>query len=149
MRDTYPLLALRGILVFPNMVTPLEVGREQSIHALEKAMAQDKKLVLAAQRDASIVEPQPDDIYPVGTLSEIKQLLKLPEGQIRVLVEGLERVEIRQFLDTEKYLKVVIESKWSTIESDIEIEALARSVSAYFEKYVKLSKKIPNEIISS
>jgi ATP-dependent Lon protease len=145
----YPLLALRGTIVFPNMVTPLEVGRELSIYALEAAMTGDKKLVLAAQKDASIVEPLPEDIYNVGTICEIKQLLKMPEGQIRVLMEGLQRVEIRYFIEDGNYFKVAVEPRESIVTHDMETEALRRSVLDFFEKYVRMSKKIPNEVISS
>jgi ATP-dependent Lon protease len=145
----YPLLALRGTIVFPNMVTPLEVGRELSIYALEAAMTGDKKLVLAAQKDASIVEPLPEDIYNVGTICEIKQLLKMPEGQIRVLMEGLQRVEIRYFIEDGNYFKVSVEPRESIVTHDMETEALRRSVLDFFEKYVRMSKKIPNEVISS
>ena len=145
----YPLLALRGTIVFPNMVTPLEVGRELSIYALEAAMTGDKKLVLAAQKDASVVEPLPEDIYNVGTICEIKQLLKMPEGQIRVLMEGIERVEISYFVEDGNYFKVAVEPRESIVTQDIETEALRRSVLDFFEKYVRMSKKIPNEVISS
>lgn len=149
MKDTYPLLALRGVLIFPNMITPLEVGREVSIHALEEAMTKDKKLVFVAQKDASIVEPQQEDLYRVGTLSEVKQLLKLPEGQIRVLVEGLERVKILDFLDNEHFFEVNVELMESNVDYDLELEALSRSVLSQFEKYVRMSKKIPHEVIGS
>lgn len=145
----YPLLALRGTIVFPNMVTPLEVGRELSIYALEAAMTGDKKLVLAAQKDASIVEPLPEDIYNVGTICEIKQLLKMPEGQIRVLMEGLQRVVIRYFIEDGNYFKVAAVPQESIVTHDMETEALRRSVLDFFEKYVRMSKKIPNEVISS
>ncbi len=150
MKETvYPLLALRGTIVFPDMVTPLEVGRELSIYALEAAMTGDKKLVLAAQKDASIVEPLPEDIYDVGTICEVKQLLKMPEGQIRVLMEGIQRVEIRYFIEDGSYCQVAVEPRDSIITHDIETEALKRSVLDLFEKYVRMSKKIPNEVISS
>lgn len=149
MKETYPLLALRGIIVFPNMVIPLEVGRENSINALEEAVAKDKKLVLAAQKDATILEPLQDDIYSIGTLSEVKQLLKLPEGQIRVLVEGLQRVEIDYFVDNSNFFEVAVTPQDSIIDNDLETEALQRSVLDMFEKYVKMSKRIPTEVIAS
>jgi len=149
MKETYPLLALRGIIVFPNMVIPLEVGRENSINALEEAVAKDKKLVLAAQKDATILEPLQDDIYSIGTLSEVKQLLKLPEGQIRVLVEGLQRVEIDYFVDNSNFFEVAVTPQDSIVDNDLETEALQRSVLDMFEKYVKMSKRIPTEVIAS
>ncbi len=149
MKDTYPLLALRGVLIFPDMITPLEVGREVSIHALEEAMAKDKKIVFVAQKDASIAEPEYEDLYSVGTLSEIKQLLKLPEGQIRVLVEGLERVKIIDYLDNDHFFEVTVQQIESVVDYGLELDALGRSVIKQFEKYVKLSKKIPHEVISS
>ncbi len=148
-QEIYPLLALRGMIIFPYMVTPLEVGRERSILALEQAMAHDKKIVLASQVEASIVEPQPEDIHTFGTLCEVKQLLKLPEGQIRVLVEGLNRVEIKRFIDNDDYLEVGIISMENGYEDDLEVKALRRSVLERFEKYVKIGKKIPAEVLGS
>ena len=100
-QDTYPLLPLRGMLVFPFMITPLDVGREKSIRALEEAMTQDRQLILAVQRSAETSEPEADDIQEIGVMAEIKQLLKMPEGQLRVLVEGLYRVKIEEFVDTD------------------------------------------------
>lgn len=147
--NIYPLLALRGLLVFPNMVTPLEVGREISIQALEEAMKKNKQLVLAAQKDASIIEPGEEDIYKFGTLCEVKQLLKLPEGQLRVLIEGIKRVEIDYYTENEDYFEVAVTELDSILDYDLEIEALMRSVMSYFEQYVKLSRNIPNEVINS
>lgn len=145
----YPLLALRGIIVFPNMVTPLEVGRELSIQALEAAMTNDRKLVLAAQKDASVIEPLQEDIFTVGTLCEVKQLLKMPEGQFRVLIEGIQRVKISYFIENSDFFEVAVQPMESQVSYDIEVEALRRSVLDFFEKYVKMSKKIPNEAIGS
>lgn len=149
MQETYPLLALRGTIVFPYMITPLEIGRELSLNALEKAMDTDKKLVLAAQKDASILEPEFEDIYDFGTMCRVKQVLKLPEGQIRILVEGLSRVQLTSFIQEDNYYQVTISEKVSTDEYDLHIEALARSVMESFEKYVRASKKIPKEVLAS
>lgn len=148
-RNTYPLLALRGIVIFPYMITPLEVGREMSINAVEQAMKNDKKIVLATQKDASIVQPLPEELYSFGTLCEVKQVLKLPEGQIRVLIEGLSRVEIKEFLPNEEYFEVDVVSYVSELEYDQEVEALCRSVLKSFENYIRLAKKIPAEALAS
>ncbi len=151
--ERLPLLALRGMIVFPYTVTPLDVGRERSIHALEEAMVQDRLIVLAAQTEARISEPGPDDIYKVGTLAEIKQLLKMPEGELKVLVEGIRRIRIREFVQEEPYLQVVVEEvsdpQAEDVATDPEMEALMRSTVEQFERYVKLSKKLPNEVLVS
>ncbi len=146
---TYPLLALRGMLIFPHMVTPLEVGRERSIKALEEAMSQNKQIVLAAQIEASVVDPQPEDIYEYGTLCEVKQLLKLPEGQIRVLVEGLARIKVQSYVENEGYLKASVLIIEEDYDDGLEVQALRRSVLQRFEDYVRISKKIPAEVLSS
>ena len=133
------------------MVTPLEVGRPRSINALENAMIKGKKLVMAAQREVANLEPQPEDIYPIGTLCEVKQLLKTPEGQIRILVEGLERVRITEFNDTDFYYEVSVVHEESTDnEVDLEMRALIRTVREKFEEYVLSSnKRIPKEILAT
>ncbi|MGM0438383.1 MAG: LON peptidase substrate-binding domain-containing protein, partial [Bacillota bacterium] len=101
-----PLLASRGIVVFPNMVIPLLVGRDKSIEAIEESMMRDKKIIIASQKDEEIEEPDEDDIYKVGTIAEVKQLIKLPNGMIKVIVEGLKRAEILEYLSKEEYFSV-------------------------------------------
>ena len=144
-----PLLPLRGVIVFPNMVLHLDVGRERSIKALDEAMVNDSKIMLVAQKEAQIDEPEPDDLYPLGTIANIKQMLKLPGGTIRVLVEGLSRARIMVFLDTEPFIKVEAEEIEEDEFKDTEREALIRSVLVQFEQYIKLSKKVSPEILST
>ncbi|HKM42825.1 MAG TPA: LON peptidase substrate-binding domain-containing protein, partial [Limnochordia bacterium] len=148
---SYPLLPLRGTLVFPHMVTPLEVGRERSIEAVEQSMVGDGRIVLAAQHQLAVEDPQPEDIYSVGTLCEIKQLLKVPEGQIRILVEGLSRVTLERIDDAEGYYETLVTAVPETNGDmdSFEREALMRAVREEFEKYVRLSKKIPAEVLMS
>lgn len=148
-RRQLPLLPLRGILVFPYMVVHLDVGREKSIAAMEEAMVQDKQILLATQKDPRIDDPRPEDIYRVGTVAEIKQLIKIPGGTIRVLVEGIARARILSFLDGEKFYLVDCEEYTEQPVESAEIEALTRSVIFQFEQYVKLSKKIPAETVVS
>jgi len=148
-KETLPLLPLRGMIVFPYMVVPLDVGREKSINALEAAMVNERLIVLAAQRQAKVNEPNQDDIYSVGTVAEIKQLLKLPDGSIRVLVEGLYRVRIVEYLQFDPYYSVRLAEVEETNEKDSEIEALVRSTLFHFEQYTKLNKKSPPEVLSS
>ncbi|NLJ81169.1 MAG: endopeptidase La [Firmicutes bacterium] len=147
----YPLLPLRGTLVFPFVVTPLEVGRARSVEAIEQATQGDRRIVLAAQHHTATEEPRPEDIYKVGTLCEIKQILKVPEGQARVLVEGLERVNLEQINDAEGYYETAITVVPKTIGDmdSLELQALERVVLNQFEKYVRLSKRIPAEIVMS
>ena len=151
MSKTYPLLPLRGTLVFPYMITPLEVGRVRSIEAVEQTMLRDGRIVLATQHQVATEDPQPEDIYGVGTLCEVKQLLKVPEGQIRILVEGLHRVTLEQIDDAEGYYEALVTPVPETNgEMDVyEREALMRIVRDEFEKYVRLGKKIPAEVLMS
>lgn len=148
-RREIPLLPLRGILIFPYMIIHLDVGREKSISALEEAMVQDRLIMLATQKEAQTDRPKPDDIYSVGTIAEIKQLLKLPGGTIRVLVEGISRAKIINYLQDDPYYLVNIEEFKDTEERSSEVEALVRSSIHYFEQYVKMSKKIPPETLVS
>ncbi len=144
-----PLLPLRGILVFPYMIIHLDVGREKSISALEEAMVHDRLIMLASQKDAQNDKPLPEDIFSTGTVAEIKQLLKLPGGTIRVLVEGLHRANIEKFVELEPYYQVEI-TEYEEMEGKTpEVEALTRSVVHQFEQWVKLSKKIPPETLVS
>ncbi|NLL42572.1 MAG: endopeptidase La [Firmicutes bacterium] len=144
-----PLLPLRGTLVFPYMVTPLEVGRERSIEAVEQSMLKDGRIVLAAQHQLAVENPQPEDIHGVGTLCEIKQLLRVPEGQIRVLVEGLSRVTLEHIEDADGYYEafVTVVPETNGEVDNFELEALMRTTRDEFEKYVRLSKKIPAEVL--
>jgi ATP-dependent Lon protease len=146
---TVPLLPLRDIIVFPHMVVPLFVGREKSIAALEEAMKNDKDILLAAQKKAKTNEPVPDDIFEVGTLGTIIQLLRLPDGTVKVLVEGKKRARIRKFLPSEAFFLTEVEEVEEVVDRNVELEALVRSVQATFEAYVKLNKRIPPEMLMS
>ncbi len=147
--ERVPLLALRDLVIFPNMVIPLFVGREKSIKALETAMERDRIIFLVAQKDARTDDPQKKDIYEIGTISEILQILKLPDGAIRVLVEGLTRVKIKEYLQEEPFFEVSIERLNENIEKTKETEALMRMVMDEFQKYVRMNKKIPPETLMS
>ncbi|MGB4504831.1 MAG: endopeptidase La [Syntrophaceticus sp.] len=140
-----PLLPLRGLLVFPYMVIHLDVGREKSVNAIDEAMLHDREIFLVTQREAQTDEPREDDLYQVGTIAEIKQLLKLPGGTFRVLVEGLRRARIKQYLSSEPFIQVVVEEFPESYEKTPEIEAMMRTVTNQFEEYVKAGKKIPPE----
>ena len=145
----YPLLPLRDILVFPSTVVPLFVGREKSIQALEQAMAQNKEILLAAQIKAKTNEPTPDDIYRVGTVSTILQLLRLPDGTVKVLVEGQKRARIVSYLEAEEFFLVETSVLEEEQKGGIENEALIRTVKIAFDNYVRLNKRIPPEMLLS
>lgn len=144
-----PLLPLRGLLVYPSMVLHLDVGREKSVKALEKAMVDDNLILLCSQSEVNIEEPTHDDIFRIGTVAKIRQMLKLPNGTIRVLVEGIERAEIIEYLDTEEYYEVTAEVRPEGETSDPEVDALMRSVLAQFEHYINLSKKVTPETLAA
>jgi ATP-dependent Lon protease len=145
----FPVLPLRDIVVFPHMIVPLFVGREKSIRALEEVMRDDKQILLVAQKNAGQDDPGTEDIYRVGTVSSVLQLLKLPDGTVKVLVEGNARAEINSFIDNPKFFQAHAEVL-SDVESDPrELEALARAVVTQFEQYVKLNKKVPPEVLVS
>ncbi len=144
-----PLLPLRDVVVYPHMVLPLFVGREKSIEALEDAMANDKQVLLVAQRNASDDVPEPDDLYQVGTVSNILQLLKLPDGTIKVLVEGGYRAAILEVDDEGSFAVARAEEIISEDVPEQEVDALLRSTVTQFEKYVNLSKKVPAEVLTS
>src|SRR5690242_10376272 len=148
-KRSVPLLPLRDIIVFPHMVSQLFVGRERSINALDAAMARDKDIFLAAQKNAKTNEPTPDDIFQVGTLGTIMQLLRLPDGTVKVLVEGKKRAKIKKFPQTEEYFLVEVEEVAEQSAKGVEVEALMRSVQAAFEMYVKLNKKVQPEVLMS
>ena len=143
-----PLLASRGIVVFPNMVIPLLVGRDISIEAIEEAMMRDKKIIIASQKEEEVDEPDEEDIYRVGTIAEVKQLIKLPNGMIKVIVEGLKRAEILEYLSKEGYFSVHV-NVFNDNEKEVnnELKALMRTVINDFEEYIKYNKKLPAEIM--
>ncbi|HBR23338.1 MAG TPA: endopeptidase La, partial [Firmicutes bacterium] len=145
--EVLPLLPLRGMIVFPYMVVPLEVGREKSVGALEDAMVHDRLILLSAQREAKIDEPQPEDIHKIGTLAEIKQLMKLPDGTIRVLVEGLSRMEIDAFVQEDPFYRVRVNTVEQEQAGNLETEALMRSIVEQFEQFNKISKKVSAEVL--
>jgi ATP-dependent Lon protease len=146
---TLPLLPLRGLLVYPTMVLHLDVGRDRSVQALEKAMVGDQYIFLTTQKDMNIDEPGVDDFYKMGTLTKVKQMLKLPNGTIRVLVEGIQRAEISSFTNEEKFYEVNAFTHEDSEEKASEIEALMRTLLNYFEQYIKLSKKVSAETYST
>lgn len=146
-----PLLPLRGVLVFPTMVLHLDVGRPKSVKALEEAMMDDSEILLTSQIDLSVDEPEPDDLYQLGTIAEIKQMLKLPNGTIRVLVEGLQRAKIIHFFDRDDLFQVKVTpiEEEKADATDTEIIALMRSLLDHFEQYVHISKKVSQETLLS
>ncbi|MBQ9352587.1 MULTISPECIES: endopeptidase La [unclassified Phyllobacterium] len=145
----YAVLPLRDIVVFPHMIVPLFVGREKSIRALEEVMGVDKQILLATQKNAADDDPQADAIYNIGTIANVLQLLKLPDGTVKVLVEGIARAEITSFSDREDYHEANATTLSEPAEDAVEIEALARSVVSDFENYVKLNKKISPEVVGA
>ncbi|HPA73667.1 MAG TPA: endopeptidase La [Spirochaetota bacterium] len=146
----FPLLPLRDVVVFPHMVIPLFVGREKSINALDAAMKEDRLIILATQTDAQLSVPQSEDIYEVGTLSEILQLLKLPDGTIKVLVEGISRAYLKDLADADgNYFEAGVTDIERAVEPDSEISALKRGLLDAFEKYIKLNKKVPPEALTT
>lgn len=144
-----PLLALRGILVFPNMIMHLDVGREKSVAALEKAMVDDNEILLVSQRQANLDDPMPEDLYNVGTVASIKQVLKLPGGTVRVLVEGTARARVDNYIDSEPFFVVEAEMVAEDETKTPEIEAYMRALLHQFERYIKMSKKIPSDTLVS
>src|SRR5271167_3473627 len=148
-RRVVPLLPLRDIIVFPYMVSQLFVGRERSINALDAAMARDKDIFLAAQKNAKTNEPTPEDIFSVGTLGTVMQLLRLPDGTVKVLVEGKRRARIKKFAQTDEFFLTEVEEIGEAWQRGVEVEALMRSVQSAFEMYVKLNKKVQPEVLMS
>ncbi len=147
--DIFPVLPLRDIVVFPHMIVPLFVGRDKSVRALEDVMREDKQILLVAQKNAAQDDPTTDDIYTVGTVSTVLQLLKLPDGTVKVLVEGGKRAKIRGFTDNDQFFQAyadVVDEREGDLQ---ELEALSRSVVSQFEQYIKLNKKIPPEVLVS
>ena len=147
--EVFPVLPLRDIVVFPHMIVPLFVGREKSVRALEDVMKDDKQILLVAQKNASQDDPTPEDIFSVGTVGTVLQLLKLPDGTVKVLVEGTKRARIKSYTDNAAFFQAeaeLIEEKPGNAQ---EVEALARTVIAQFEQYIKLNRKIPPEVLVS
>ncbi len=145
----YPVLPLRDIVVFPHMIVPLFVGREKSIRALEKVMENDEQILLATQKNASDDDPSADQIYTIGSLANVLQLLKLPDGTVKVLVEGQHRARILGYTDHDDYFEADAEILVEESDEEVEVEAMARSVVSDFENYVKLNKKVSPEVLGS
>ncbi len=148
-RERLPVLPLRGVLVFPYMVLHLDVGRERSISALERAMMQENRILLISQKDAKLDEPTKDDLFEVGTIARVKQMIKLPGGTIRVLVEGLTRAKILELFTEELFLECDVDVLDDDPKKTPEIEALMRSVQYQFEQYIKVSRKVPPETLAT
>ncbi len=146
---TYPVLPLRDIVVFPHMIVPLFVGREKSVRALEEVMKTDQPILLVAQKDAATDDPGTEDIYQVGTLANVLQLLRLPDGTVKVLVEGTERARITGFTESDEFFEAQVEPIAEEMADEKEVKALMRSVLEQFEQYVKLNKKIGPEVLVS
>ncbi|RZO35464.1 MAG: endopeptidase La [Rhodospirillaceae bacterium] len=146
---TFPVLPLRDIVVFPHMIVPLFVGREKSVKALDDIMQDDKQILLVAQKDAGQDDPAVDDIYDVGTIGTVLQLLKLPDGTVKVLVEGSQRAKILRYAENEEFFQAEAELIEDGADADKDVEALSRSVISQFEQYIKLNKKIPPEVLVS
>ncbi|MEQ8585825.1 MAG: endopeptidase La [Thalassobaculaceae bacterium] len=147
--EVYPVLPLRDIVVFPHMIVPLFVGRDKSVRALEDVMQDDKKILLVTQRNAADDDPSPDDIYDIGTIGTVLQLLKLPDGTVKVLVEGGERARINRYTSTVAFFEAEAEVIAEDEGDEQEVEALSRAVVGQFEQYIKLNKKIPPEVLVS
>ncbi len=149
-KEKYPVLPLRDIVVYPKMIVPLFVGRDKSIKALQSVVDSDGNIVLATQKDATVEDPTPDDIYHIGTLGTVVQMLKLPDGTVKVLIEGVERVKISKFVKNKEFMQAEAEViPEISDENNLELAALVRAVLSQFEEYVKLSKKTPPEVLVS
>lgn len=147
--ENIPLLPLRGLLVFPSMVLHIDVGRERSVAALEHAMLGDNRIFLATQQDMRVESPDKNDLYDIGTVANVKQMLKLPNGTLRILVEGITRAKMVNYEEGDKFTSVNVELYQDSLEKDAETEALMRTLINYFEKYAKISNKITTETIES
>ena len=147
MTETYPVLPLRDIVVFPYMVVPLFVGRKKSVRAIEEAMLKNRKIVVCAQKNAKTDEPKKDELFTTATVAEILQLLKMPDGILKILVEGTKRINIKNFTKEDEFFEIEGEVIEIEDKKSIQLQALMRNVVALFEQYVKLNKKIPLEII--
>src|SRR5947209_12105585 len=140
-----PMMPIRDVVIFPYMMTPFVVGRESSVRALEEALASDKKIFLATQHDASVDEPRPDEIFNVGTVANIVQSLKQPDGNIKVLVEGIERGKVVSVSEEEGYFRAVVKTFHYRVEPGPQLESLTTRVTTLFEQYVKLSQNLNYE----
>ncbi|MBM7606927.1 ATP-dependent Lon protease [Lysinibacillus composti] len=149
MKENIPLLPLRGLLVYPSMVLHIDVGRARSVAALEHAMVNDNQIFLATQKDLRVEQPTQEELYTIGTLVNVKQMLKLPNGTLRILVEGISRAKIVNYAEEEDFTIVDLEIHEDDSKKDAEIEALMRTLISYFEKYAKSSNKITTETIES
>jgi len=147
--ETYPVLPLRDVVVFPHIIMPLFVGREKSVSALEAVMQEDQQIVLASQKDPSEDNPTVDTIYDTGVLASVLQLLKLPDGTVKVLVEGQSRIRITEYVDNDDFFEARIEGLKEIPGDKTTTEALLRSVSEEFEKFAKIRKNIPEEALSA
>ena len=148
-KEKYSLLPLRDIVVYPKMIVPLFVGREKSIKALQKSVDNDQNIVLVTQKDPSVEDPQKEDVFQIGTLGTVLQLLKLPDDTVKVLVEGLERVRLDNVEPSDAGLEAEITILPDSKDDNPELEGIVRAVLSQFEEYVKLSKKIPPEVLVS
>jgi ATP-dependent Lon protease len=148
-KSVLPVLPLRDIVVFPHMIVPLFVGREKSVRALENVMQDDKQILLVAQKNAADDNPNVEDIYKVGAIGTVLQLLKLPDGTVKVLVEGITRARVLNYTDNDQFFEAEVETIEDASGTNSEVEALARSVVSQFEGYVKLNKKVPPEVLGS
>src|SRR6185295_11327771 len=147
--ELLPVLPLRDIVVFPHMIVPLFVGREKSIKALEEVMREEKRILLVAQKNPADDDPAPAAIYEIGTVAQVLQLLKLPDGTVKVLVEGVERAKIESYSNRTEFFEALTRVLPAEAEEAQETEALARTAVSQFESYVKLNKKVPQEVIAT
>ena len=147
--DSKPLLPLRDIVIFPSMVVPLFVGREKSIKALQEAMKTDKAVILVAQKNSEIDEPESKDIYSFGCISKVLQLLKLPDGTVKVLVEGTERVKVNNINSSIDYLSASYTLVTNKEKSSAKIKALVKMIIDQFESYQKINKKVSIEVVTN
>ena len=145
----FPVLPLRDIVVFPHMIVPLFVGRDKSVKALEDVMQDDKQILLVAQKNAGQDDPAVEDIYEMGTIGTVLQLLKLPDGTVKVLVEGSQRAKIVRYTENDDFFQAEAELLDDAVDDSKDLEALSRSVVTQFEQYIKLNKKIPPEVLVS
>jgi len=146
---SYPVLPLRDIVVFPHMIVPLFVGREKSVRALEEVMAEDRQILLSSQIDPAQDDPEADDIYRTGVLANVLQLLKLPDGTVKVLVEGKTRVKITEFLENDRFFEARAQELSESPGDEATVEALLRSVAEEFERYAKIKKNVPEEALAA
>ncbi len=147
--QSYPVLPLRDIVVFPHMIVPLFVGREKSVRALEEVMQDDKQILLSSQKDPTADDPDTDGIFRVGVLANVLQLLKLPDGTVKVLVEGKSRVKITGFVENPAFFEATAEVLSETDGDVTAVEALVRAVGEEFERYSKIKKNIPEEALAA